>query len=160
MYSNPAVKCETASSGIASFLDAYRDLIWGMRWLLVPAILVTMALVIANAISISVRERRTEMAVLKVLGYSPGQVMGLVLGEALLVGIVGGLLSSAGTYYFINEVLGGVKFPIAFFPAFKIPRDALWWGPMIGGLTAFAGSFAPALAARSVKVSEVFSRVA
>ncbi|MBI1917089.1 MAG: ABC transporter permease [Planctomycetes bacterium] len=159
LYTNPAVKCETASSGVASFLDAYRDLIWGMRWLLVPAILVTMSLVIANAISISVRERRTEMAVLKVLGYSPGQVMGLVLGEALLVGVVGGLLSSAGTYYFINEVMGGVKFPIAFFPAFKIPRDALWWGPMIGGLTAFAGSFAPALAARSVKVSEVFSKI-
>ena len=60
-----------ASSGIASFLDAYRDLLCGMRWLLVPAILVTMALVIANAISISVRERRMEMAVLKVLGFSP-----------------------------------------------------------------------------------------
>jgi putative ABC transport system permease protein len=159
LYTSPAVKCETASSGVASFLDAYRDLIWGMRWLLVPAILVTMSLVIANAISISVRERRTEMAVLKVLGYSPGQVMGLVLGEALLVGILGGLLSSAGTYYFINEVMGGVKFPIAFFPAFKVPPDALWWGPMIGGLTALAGSFAPALAARSVKVSEVFSKV-
>jgi putative ABC transport system permease protein len=61
-YSIPAVKCETASSGIASFLDAYKDLIWGMKFMLVPAILVTMSLVIANAISISVRERRTEMA--------------------------------------------------------------------------------------------------
>src|SRR5262249_47311348 len=30
-FTNPAVKCETASSGIASFLDAYRDLLWGMR---------------------------------------------------------------------------------------------------------------------------------
>jgi len=54
LYTSPAVKCETASSGIASFLDAYKDLLWGMRWLLVPAILVTMALVIANAISINV----------------------------------------------------------------------------------------------------------
>ncbi len=159
LYTNPAVKCETASSGVASFLDAYRDLIWGMRWLLVPAILVTMSLVIANAISISVRERRTEMAVLKVLGYSPGQVMGLVLGEALLIGVLCGLLSAGATCYLINEVMGGVKFPIAFFPAFGIPYAALWWGPMIGGLTAFAGSFAPALSARSVKVSEVFAKV-
>ena len=159
LYSNPAVKCETASSGVASFLDAYRDLIWGMRWLLVPAILVTMSLVVANAISISVRERRTEMAVLKVLGYSPGQVMALVLGEALLIGVLCGLLSSGLTLFLINKVMGGVKFPIAFFPAFKIPEAALWWGPMIGGLTAFAGSFAPALSARSVKVSEVFAKI-
>ncbi len=67
----PAVKCETASSGIATFLEAYRDLIWGMRWLLAPAILLTLSLVIANAISISVRERRLEFAVLRVLGFRP-----------------------------------------------------------------------------------------
>jgi putative ABC transport system permease protein len=159
LYTSPAVKCETASSGVASFLDPYRDLLWGMRWLLVPAILVTMSLVIANAISISVRERRGEMAVLKVLGFGPGQVMGLVLGEALLLGILAGALSSAATYYVINDVIGGIKFPIAFFPAFKIPLQALWWGPTVGGLTALAGSILPAWSARSVKVSEVFSKV-
>ena len=49
----------------------FRDLIWGMRWLLAPACLVTLSLVIANAISISVRERRMELAVLKVLGFRP-----------------------------------------------------------------------------------------
>ena len=36
--------------------------------------------------SIGVRERRTEMAVLKVLGFQPRHVMMLVLGEAVLVG--------------------------------------------------------------------------
>ena len=79
----PAIKCETASSGIGSFLEAYRDMLWGMRWLLVPAVLATMSLVIANAISISVRERRPEMAVLKVLGFRPAQIMLLVLGLSL-----------------------------------------------------------------------------
>jgi putative ABC transport system permease protein len=158
-FLSPAVKCETASSGIASFLDAYRDLLWGMRWLLVPAILVTMSLVIANAISISVRERRAEMAVLKVLGFGPNQVLGLVLGEALLLGCGAGLLSAATAILLINGVMGGVKFPIAFFPAFKVPMDALWWGPLLGGGTAFAGSILPAWSARSVKVAEVFSKV-
>lgn len=159
-FTSPAVKCETASSGVASFLDAYRDLLWGMRWLLVPAILVTMALVIANAISISVRERRTEMAVLKVLGFGPGQVMALILGEALLIGCLSGLIGAGGTFLIINKVIGGIKFPVAFFPAFKVPLEALWWGPLIGGLTALAGSLVPSWSARSVKVAEVFSKVA
>ena len=57
-FRSPAVKCETLSSGIASFLDPYKDILFGLRWLLVPSLLVTIALVIANAISISVRERR------------------------------------------------------------------------------------------------------
>ncbi len=159
-FKSPAVKCETASSGIASFLDAYKDLLWGMRWLLVPAILVTMALVIANAISISVRERRTEMAVLKVLGFSPNQILLLVLGEALLIGCSSGLLSAWVAQYLINDLIGGVSLPIAFFGKFFITEAAPWWGLGIGAGTALVGSLVPAWSARSVKVSEVFSKVA
>lgn len=159
-YASPAVKCETASSGIAAFLEAYRDLIWGMRWLLAPAILVTLSLVIANAISINVRERRLEMAVLKVLGFKPRQILVLILGEALLVGTLAGMISAGATYLLVNEVIGGLKFPIAFFPAFFIPAAALWWGPATGALTAFAGSFVPAWTARTVKVADVFSKIA
>lgn len=158
-YSSPAVKCETASSGVAAFLDAYRDLLWGMRYLLVPAILVTMSLVIANAISINVRERRPEMAVMKVLGFGPNTIMTLVLSEALLIGVLCGFLSSLLTWHYINHVVGGFKFPIAFFPSFMIPDAALWWGPVLGGATSFVGSALPAWSARSVKVSEVFAKI-
>jgi putative ABC transport system permease protein len=159
-FLTPAVKCETASSGVASFLDAYRDLLFGMKWIFVPSVLITMSLVIANAISISVRERRTEMAVLKVLGFRPGQIMFLVLGEAVLIGALAGFISAVAVYYLINKVMGGLKFPIAFFPAFMIPIQALWWGPAIGALTALIGSLFPSWSARTVKVSEVFSKIA
>jgi putative ABC transport system permease protein len=158
LYTTPAVKVETASSGIAAFLEAYRDLIWGMRWLLSPAVLVTLSLVISNAISISVRERRTEMAVLKVLGFRPSQIMGLVLAEALVIGIGAGVASAGLTYVVINEVFGGLKFPIAFFPAFLIPPEAFWWGLAVGMLTALVGSFLPAWSARNVRVSDVFAK--
>ena len=159
-YSNPAVKCETAASGVSTFMEAYRDLIWGMRFLLAPSIIVVLSLVIANAISISVRERRTELAVLKVLGFRPLQILMLVLGEALLLGGGAGLLSASLTYYVINQVFGGLTFPIAFFSTFMIPMEAVWWGLGVGTLASFAGSIGPALSARNVKVSEVFSKVA
>lgn len=153
------VKVETASSGISSFLDAYRDLLLAMKFLLVPGILVVMALVMANAISITVRERRSEMAVMKVLGYRPNQIMLLILGEALLVGAVSGLLAAGVTFAFFNLRWGGIPFRIGFFPVFRIPEAALLWGLAIGTLTAFLGSMVPAWTARSVKVSEVFSKV-
>src|SRR5262249_48011630 len=117
-------------------------------------------MVIAVAISISVRERRTEMAVLKVLGFSPNQVMALVLGEAVLIGASSGLFINALAYVLINQVLGGIPFQIAFYPVVPMPAAVLWWGPAIGGGTAILGSLVPAWAARSVKVSEVFSKVA
>lgn len=160
LYADPAVKCETQASGVSAFLEAYKDIIWGMRWLLAPAVLVTLSLVIANAISISVRERRMEIAVLKVLGFRPGHILWLVLGEALLIGALSGIVSAGGSYLLVNEVAGGIPFPIAFFPSFRIPTDAVWWGFSVGTLTALAGSLIPAWSARSVRVADVFSKIA
>jgi putative ABC transport system permease protein len=159
-FSSPAVKVEMESSAISSFLEAYKDLIRGMRYLLAPAILASMVLIIANAISIGVRERRPEMAVMKVLGYRPAQILFLVLGEGLLIGVVSGAVSSWLTYALVNNVLHGIPLQIAFFPRFFVPPAALWWGPVVGATTAIIGSFLPAWSARSVKVSEVFARVA
>jgi putative ABC transport system permease protein len=159
-FRSPAVKCETASSGIASFLDPYKDLLFGVRWYLAPAIVMTLVLVIANAISISVRERRTEMAVLKVLGFTPNQILVLVLSEALLIGGGTGLLSGWLARHIVNELIGGIALPIAFFGKFFISSAAPWWGLTIGACTALVGSILPAWSARSVKVSEVFSKIA
>ena len=73
---------QTLSSALGSVRDVYRDLIWGLRWLLSPAILATMTLVLSNAVSISIRERRTEIAVLKVLAAYLGAL--LLLGGLAL----------------------------------------------------------------------------
>jgi putative ABC transport system permease protein len=154
------VKVDTASGLIGSFLEAYRAIFTALKYIIAPSILIIMALVMANAISITVRERRTEMAVMKVLGYSPNQVMFLVLGEAILVGGVAGLLASAVTFAVFNGIWGGIPFRIGFFPVFRVPEAALMWGLSIGAVTAFIGSVLPAWNARSVKVSEVFSKVA
>lgn len=158
-FASPAVKCETASSGISSWLEGYQTLIWGMRWFLMPTVFVTMAMVVANAISISVRERIKEMAVLKVLGFGPGRIIALVVGEALLIGGGSGLLSAGLAYGVVHHLMGGIKFPVAFFPKFDIYLDSLWWGLVLGGLAGLLGSIVPAWSARRVKVSEVFAKV-
>src|SRR5262249_34740198 len=48
--------------------------------------------VTANTMSMAVRERRTEIAVLKTLGFSGGLVMTLVIVEGLALGVIGGLV--------------------------------------------------------------------
>jgi putative ABC transport system permease protein len=151
-FVNPAVKCETLSSGVNTWIEGYRDLIWAMRWLLGPGVLATMVLVIANAISISVRERRAEMAVLKVLGFRPAQILLLVLGEATLIGAISGALSSGLTYLVVNHAPHSQAFQV------WVPDSALWWGPVVGAMTALAGSFVPAWNACKVRVAEVFAR--
>jgi putative ABC transport system permease protein len=156
LFTSPPIKLETASSGIGTWLEAYKDIFFGMKYILTPAMVGIMCLVIANAISIGVRERRTEMAVLKVLGFQPRHVMALVLGEAILVGVLAGgmaaFLSWAG--------IGNLKLQIAFFGAFFVPWRALVLGPLLGVCVAALGSIGPALSAKNVRVAEVFARVA
>lgn len=154
LFRDPAVRCQTLSSGIATRLESFTDMVWAMRWLLSPAIVITMALVISSAVSLSVRERRSEMAVLKVLGFRPAQVLGLVLGEGLLVGALAGLLSGLVSYVAVDEVLPR----LGVFPVY-VPVAALLWAPSLGAICALAGSAAPAYSATGVKVAEVFSRV-
>ena len=75
-FGSPAAKMETFSAPSASVLEPFKDIFWGLKWIIMPAIVGIMCLVIAITITIGVRERWTEMAVLKVLGFQPWQVHG------------------------------------------------------------------------------------
>lgn len=155
-FANPQIKMETASSGIGAWLEPLKDILFGMKWVMSPAMVAIMCLVVANAISIGVRERRTEMAVLKVLGFQPRHVMALVLGEAVLVGLLAGVMSTVLAW----RLVAAARLHMGMFGAFYIPAEVLVFGPLLGVLVALAGSIAPALNARNVKAAEVFAKVA
>jgi putative ABC transport system permease protein len=153
LYQDPPVKCQTLSAEVAAVLDAYADLIWGLRWVLSPAILVIMVLVMANSIGISVRERSREIALLKVLGFRPPQVLVLVLGEPVLIGALAGLLGAVFSRVLINEVLNRLTDNVI-----DVPFQVLWWCPAAGLLTGLAGSLAPAWSACRIAPAQVFAR--
>ena len=58
------------------------------------AVTFTILLVSGNTISMSVRERIREVGILKTLGFSPGAILGIILGEAAVISLIGGLLGS------------------------------------------------------------------
>ncbi|HEV3262203.1 MAG TPA: ABC transporter permease [Gemmataceae bacterium] len=160
LYADPAVKAETAASGMSNWLESWKDIFFGVKWFLVPTLLLVMCLVMGMAISINVRERRQEMAVLKVLGFTPGRILAIVLGEAVFIGALSGYLLVALVYAAVQCTMGGIPFPIVWMAIWPIPTDALWWGPLFGGVTSLLGSLIPAWSARNIKVAEVFAKVA
>ncbi|HEV3117235.1 MAG TPA: ABC transporter permease [Gemmataceae bacterium] len=157
LLTDPPLECQTPSAAVASRLSTHRDLIWGMKWLLLPTVLVLLTLVVVNAIGISVRERLTEMAVLKVLGFRPGQILLLVQGEALVLGGASGLAAAGLTFGLAQAFFRDAEF--LFVEEFAVPIQALWWGPVLGMMTGLVGSFAPAWSARTVRCAQVFARV-
>jgi len=59
------------------------------------AVTFAILLVSANMLSMSIRERTREVGILKTLGFSPGEVLAMVVGEASLIALVGGVLGCA-----------------------------------------------------------------
>jgi len=55
------------------------------------AVTFTVILVSANTMAMSVRERIREVGVLKTLGFTQGEILGIVLGEAAFLSFIGGL---------------------------------------------------------------------
>jgi putative ABC transport system permease protein len=59
------------------------------------AVTFTILLVSANTISMSVRERVREVGIMKTLGFTPGAILGIILGESAVISLVGGALGCA-----------------------------------------------------------------
>src|SRR6266508_2556062 len=86
---------QTKTETEGAFLAGFMNLIGNLASLLNTvgmAVAFTILLVTANTMSMAIRERRTEIAVLKTLGFSGGRVMSLVIVEALALGVIGGLV--------------------------------------------------------------------
>jgi putative ABC transport system permease protein len=87
--SEAQTKTETEAAFRASFVSMAGNLALLLNGIGL-AVTFTILLVTANTMSMAVRERRTEIAVLKTLGFKSPLVMGLVLAESLVLGVLGG----------------------------------------------------------------------
>jgi putative ABC transport system permease protein len=87
--SDTQTKTETEAAFLAGFISMAGNLALLLHGIGL-AVTFTILLVTANTMSMAIRERRTEIAVLKTLGFPSGLVMALVMGEAAVLGALGG----------------------------------------------------------------------
>jgi len=159
MFENSPVqmRVETEAAGIARISGRITSTVAVINFI-TTVLLIDMVMILANSISMTVRERRKEMAILKVLGFTPRFVAGMVVGEAVLVGGVSGTLGAAISYYFCElNTAGQLPFRIDYLLHFPVTSDYVPYGLVIGVLVGFAGSVLPALSARNVHVAEAFA---
>lgn len=143
-----------------SFLGAFSAILSAFD-LVSLVILLIMLLILANTLSMSVRERTHEYGVLRAIGFSPGYVFGFILGEAMLIALVGGVAGVLFTMLLINGAMGPAleENMGAFFPYFRTPMSILGLslaGAMVIG--AISG-LVPAITASRRKVTDALRRV-
>jgi putative ABC transport system permease protein len=80
--------------GFVSMTEAILLAIKVVSWVVIGVIL----MVLANTMAMSARERQGEYAVLKTMGFRTRHLAGLILGESLLLSLLGGLLGLGLTF--------------------------------------------------------------
>ena len=100
-FAHPTVQSKTESE--RAFQLSFLSFLGNVKMILLSicaAVTFTILLVSANTIAMSIRERVREVGVLKTLGFTPGTILGMILGEALAISLLGGTIG-----YLISIVL-------------------------------------------------------
>ena len=88
--------------------------------LVVGAAFVTILMIVGNTMVMTVRERTREIGVLKTLGFSGGRILRMVLGESILLALLGGLPGLGVALLLITKVRDSL---MNFVPALSLYPD-------------------------------------
>lgn len=149
---------ETKSTTEKAFGQAFANQIGNVGTIVMAvasAVFFTMLLVTANTMSQSVRERRSELGVLKTLGFSDGSILWLVLAESTVVTIVGGgigLFLASGVVKATADMFG------QFFGAVILSGSALALGGALMVMLGVTAGALPAVEALRLKIVDALRR--
>jgi putative ABC transport system permease protein len=141
---------ETEQAFQLGFVAMSNQIIAAIRVVSYVVILIIMA-VMANAMAMSARERTTEYATLKALGFGPGFLALLMFGESLTLCIAGGglgMLLTPPAASIFRQATGGV------FPVFHVSRDTVLLQAACAGVVGVAAAIIPAIQAARVRIVE------
>ncbi len=158
--SDRPTKTETEAAFRASFVSLGGNLALLLRSIGL-AVTFTILLVTANTMSMAVRERRTEIGILKTLGFSDGRVLGIILGESTLLGILGGATGIALAFYLIL-VLPKVPFIgdyIRAFQGFQLSPLTAGLGFLVAVLLGVAAGVIPAYLSYRARITSLLRHV-
>jgi putative ABC transport system permease protein len=155
MFANSSAETKTTTEKgfVEGFAKQMGD-IGAIMIAILAAVLFTMLLVAANTMAQSVRERTSEVGVLKTLGFSNVAILALVLGESVLIAVIGGALGLGLSWLIVQQgdPTNGML-PIFVLP----PRDVAIGAVMIVVLGLIAGAL-PAFNAMNLKITDALRR--
>ncbi len=145
-------KTSTEKAFAQSFANQVGD-IGAIMIMIASAVFFTILLVAANTMAQSIRERISELAVLKTLGYSNGLVMTLVLAESLFLALGAGWLGlGLGWLLTLRDPTGGIL------PAFFLSGRDLALGVAAAITLGLAAGVVPSTRAVRLRIVDALRR--
>ena len=155
MFANSSAETKTTTE--KGFVEGFAKQIGDIGAIMIAilaAVLFTMLLVSANTMAQSVRERTSEVGVLKTLGFSGGAILSLVLGEALLIAVLGGSLGLLAAWLIVQrgDPTGGML------PIFILPSRDVAIGAVLIVVLGLAAGILPAVSAMHLKITDALRK--
>lgn len=155
MFANSSAETKTTTE--KGFVEGFANQVGDIGTIMIyisAAVLFTMMLIAATTMAQAVRERTSEMAVLKTLGFSGFTIMVLILAEAIFITGLGGGMGLLGAWLFVQggDPTGGML------PIFVLPgRDLAAGAGLIVLMGLLAGAL-PAMQAMQLKITDGLRR--
>jgi len=150
-------QAETKTEPEGAFIQAWAKQVGDVALItasIMGAVFFTILLVTGNTMSQAVRERTGELGVLKAIGFTNGQMLGMVLLESCLLAVLGGTMGLALAWLF---TLRGD--PTGMLPLFFLPKRDLVSGLGISVALGLVTGIFPALQAMRLRVADALRRM-
>jgi putative ABC transport system permease protein len=121
---------------------------------IVGAVLFTLLFLTSNTMAQSIRERVSEFAILRTVGFSETSVLWLILIESLVIGVSAALLGLAAASPVIPRMMERVSPDLS---GIRMPAGVFAWGAAIAVLLAAISGLPPALRARRLKLVDALA---
>jgi putative ABC transport system permease protein len=149
---------ETKTEPEGAFVQGFANQIGNIALIvsgILGAVFFTILLVTGSTMSQAVRERIGELGVLKAIGFTNGQVLGLVLAESCMLTVLGGGLGLALASLFI----AGGDPTKGMLPLFHFPTSDLLVGIALAVGLGIATGILPAMQATRLRVADALRRM-
>ena len=149
-------KTDTEKAFQSSFVSMFGNLSL-LLGSIAAAVVVTTLFVAGNTMAMSVRERTTEIAVMRTLGFPSSTIFLLIAGEALLMALVGGVIGVTLARVIVNPDLMQAG---AFIPVFGVNNTNVAMAVLLSAVIGVLAGVIPATMASRLKIVDALRRVA
>jgi putative ABC transport system permease protein len=146
---------ETEAAFNLSFVEMTSAILLAIQavsWLVIGVILG----VLANTMAMNARERLGEYAALKTMGFKPRHLAGLILGESLILSLMGGLLGLALSFPAVKVFPPEV---VQYFPGLNVTRMTMALGLTVSLAVGVLAGIIPAWQASRVQIAAALRKV-
>ena len=146
---------ETEKAFQLSFISMSETIIIAIQLVSFVVIIIIIA-VVANTMSMTYRERIGEYAIFKTLGYRGWRIAGMIVGESMVITMIGCFLGIVLTFP-VAKIVGSIL--SAYFPVFKVDQEVFYMDIAASIAIGILAAIVPTWRAVKIRIADGLRRI-